>query len=201
VRLFAVCFTALLGLASAAYADPQEKVLGPTNQVIRSEKFGTCVQTKWTASTDICAPAPVPAPVVQAPPPPAPEPVTKLATEQLTIYFAFNKSVVTPESKAKLDQIADAVNRSPHVTKVNIVGYTDQIGTVSYNDKLSIQRAKSVKAYIDSKMRIPAGVADLRGLGEKDPVTTGCKKVKERKKKIECMAKDRRVEIEFEFQQ
>ena len=85
------------------------------------------------------------------------------------------------------------------MTKVDIVGYTDQIGTETYNDKLSTQRADAVKAYLDTKMHIDVSVLGLRGLGEQSPVVN-CKKVKARKKKIACMAKDRRVEIEFEFQ-
>lgn len=202
IKTAAVCALAL-GLATVAMADPQDVVTSTVGTTpVKSEKFGTCVQTKWTAKQDVCATAPAPV-VVQAPPPPppAPQPVMSLAREQLTIYFAFNKDLLTPESKNKLDQIADAVNRSPKVVKVDIVGYTDQIGTNSYNDKLSVRRAHAVKAYLDKKARIPSSVEGLRGLGEKDPVVTGCGKLKARKAKIACMAKNRRTEIEFEFQQ
>ena len=92
------------------------------------------------------------------------------------------------------------MNKSSKVTKVAIVGYTDQIGSDSYNNKLSVKRAKAVKAYLDERTRIPADVVGLRGLGKQDPVTTGCNKKKSRKAKIACMAEDRRVEVEFEFE-
>jgi OOP family OmpA-OmpF porin len=187
--------------SGAAFADPQDVVTGPGKQPVRSTKFGNCVVTKWAAQSDVCATAPEPVKQVEAPPPaPAPEPVAKLQREDLTIYFNFNKDILTEGGKAKLDNISDAVNHSPKVTKVNIVGYTDEIGSNSYNNALSIRRAKAVKAYIDSKMRIPSNVASLRGKGKEDPVVD-CKKVKKRKEKIDCMAKDRRVEIEFEFVQ
>ena len=51
-----------------------------------------------------------------------------------------------------------------------------------------------------SKVSIDVGVLGLRGLGKADPVAD-CTKAKARKKKIACMAKDRRVEIEFEFKE
>ena len=189
------------GFAHTALADDaQDIVTGPGKAPVRGEKFGNCVHTKWESATDPCAPPPPPRQVEYTPPPvEAAQPVAKLEREQLTIYFDFNKSQITNESSTKLDDIANAVNQSPKVTKVGIVGYTDQIGSSSYNDKLSVKRAKAVKAYLDTKMRIDASVLGLRGMGEKDPVVD-CSKAKTRKKKIACMAKDRRVEIEFDFQ-
>lgn len=196
------CVVAFGLAAGVALAEPQDVVNGPGKQPIRSGKFGNCVLTKWSASTDVCASAPEPKHVEAPPvvPAPAPQPVSKLAHEELTIYFDFNKDKLTPEDKTKLEQIADAVNHSPKVTKVGIVGYTDEIGSDSYNNKLSVRRAKSAKAYLDTKMHIPANVLGLRGLGKQDPVAD-CKGAKSRKQKIACMAKDRRVEIEFEFEQ
>ena len=102
----------MLGFANAAAAaDVQSTVTGPGNQPVRNERFGTCVVTKWTAASDPCAPAPQPqaqiAPVKQKMPPM--QPVSQLQREELTIYFNFNKAVLTDESQAKLDKIVDAV--------------------------------------------------------------------------------------------
>lgn len=200
-----LCTVAFCFSSAALATEAQDVVLGPGKQPVKSEKFGTCVQTKWSAANDPCAPAAAPAPKpvakVQAPVPVAatPQPVTKLASEQLTIYFDFNKSAITENSAIKLNAIADAVNHSPRVTRVNIVGYTDQIGSDAYNDKLSIKRANAVKAYLDTRMHIDVNVLGLRGMGDKAPVVN-CSKVKGRKQKITCMAKDRRVVVEFEFQ-
>ncbi len=195
-----LCVLAFGFVQTALANDAQDIVTGPGKEPVRGEKFGNCVHTKWDTQSDPCAPAPAPKQVQYTPPPvEAPQPVAKLEREQLTIYFDFNKSHITADSATKLDAIASAVNQSPKVTKVGIVGYTDQIGSSSYNDKLSVKRAKAVKAYLDTKMRIDASVLGLRGMGEKDPVVD-CSKAKARKKKIACMARDRRVEIEFEFQ-
>lgn len=201
----AAALALIFGLANAAIAaEAQDVVTGPGKQPVKSEKFGTCVQTKWSAASDPCAPtpAPEPRPVVRAPipaPAPAPQPVMRLAHEELTIYFNFNKADLTDNAKIKLDAVADAVRHSPRVLRVKIVGYTDQIGSSSYNDKLSVKRANAVQAYLAKRVNIDVNVIGLRGMGEQNPVVD-CSKVKARKQKISCMAKDRRVEIEFDFQ-
>ncbi|MEI7669834.1 MAG: hypothetical protein WCJ33_07110, partial [Pseudomonadota bacterium] len=94
-------YLVMLSISSGAVAiDAQDIVTGSKgSEPVRSEKFGTCVQTKWNAASDPCAPAkkaevkaePKPEPVAVAP---APEPVAQLGHEQLSIYFDFNKSVV-----------------------------------------------------------------------------------------------------------
>lgn len=202
-KLFAASCALSLTLATGAFAaSPHDVVVnGHGKQPLRSERFGNCVLTKWSAEDDVCAPAqpkakPAPAP---APAPVAAEPVSKLERSQLTILFPFNKATLTKESKAKLNKIADAVNRSPRVTRVGIVGYTDQIGSDSYNTKLSEKRARVAKSYLDTRMRLDASIVGLRGLGKENPVAD-CAKVTKRAKKIECMSPDRRVEVEFEFQ-
>lgn len=197
-KIIAASCAFTLSFAASAFAGPDQDVVTNNKQPIRSERFGTCVLTKWNAQTDICAPAKKEE-VAKPAPAPAPEPAAQLAREQLTILFPFNKSTLTKESTAKLDQIADAVNRSPKVTRVGIVGYTDQIGSDSYNNKLSEKRAQTAKKYLDTRMRLDSNIVGLRGLGKENPVSD-CTKVTKRAAKIDCMAQDRRVEIEFEFQ-
>jgi len=198
-KILAASCALTLGFAASAFAGPNQDVVTGNNskEPIRSERFGTCVLTKWNADKDICAPEK--AKEVAKAPAPVAEPVQKLAREQLTILFPFNKATLTKESTAKLDQIADAVNRSPKVTRVGIVGYTDLIGSDSYNNKLSEKRANTAKKYLDTRMRLDSSIVGLRGLGKENPVSD-CAKVAKRAAKIECMANDRRVEIEFEFQ-
>ena len=114
------------------------------------------------------------------------------------MYFDFNKASLTAEGTAKLDQLASIINESQAITDVTIHGFTDQLGTTSYNDALANKRVAAVKTYLDSKSRLKAS-GDIRGLGKSDP-DAACTTVKKRAEKITCMAKERRVEIEFNAQ-
>jgi OOP family OmpA-OmpF porin len=67
------------------------------------------------------------------------------------------------------------------------VGHTDSVGSDVYNQKLSVKRAESVKAYLVSK-GIEKNRIYTEGKGEKQPVADN--------KTTEGRAKNRRVEIE-----
>ncbi|MCG3189294.1 MAG: Outer membrane porin F [Burkholderiaceae bacterium] len=67
------------------------------------------------------------------------------------------------------------------------VGHTDNVGSDSYNQKLSVARAESVKAYLVSK-GIEKNRVYTEGKGKKQPVADN--------KTAEGRAKNRRVEIE-----
>lgn len=156
--------------------------------------FGNCVRTKWDSASDACA-----QPVAEAPAPVV-EPAAQLSQEQRTLYFDFNKSNLTSESVQKLDTLSAAVRASKGVVRADIVGYADEIGGDDYNVKLSERRSHAVKGYLDQQISIPTEVAAVRGLGETNSVTD-CKAIKARKAKIACLAKDRRVEVQFQYQQ
>ncbi|HEY9026645.1 MAG TPA: OmpA family protein, partial [Burkholderiaceae bacterium] len=131
-----------------------------------------------------------PAPV----PPPPPAPVMKKYTLSASELFAFNSAKLGP-NQPKLDEIATVMNgNTTDIPNVTIVGYTDRIGSKQYNQKLSEERANSVKAYLVGK-----GVAASRltavGKGEADPVVE-CKDTKKRPELIKCLEPNRRVEIE-----
>ena len=135
---------------------------------------------------------PAPAPII-APPPPPPAPVMKKYTLSASELFGFN-SAKLGANQPKLDDVASTMNANTDIASVTIVGYTDRIGSKAYNQKLSEQRANSVKSYLQGK-----GVAESRltavGKGEADPVVE-CKDEKKRPALIKCLEPNRRVEIE-----
>ena len=134
------------------------------------------------------APAPAPAaPVAAAPaaPKPAPAAASKV-TYAADAFFDFDKSVLKPEGKAKLDDLVSKV-KDINLEVVIAVGHTDSIGTDAYNQKLSVRRAEAVKAYLVSK-GIEKNRVYTEGKGEKQPVADN--------KTKEGRAKNRRVEIE-----
>ncbi len=130
---------------------------------------------------------PAPAPAVVAAPVPAPAaPVSEKVTFAADAFFDFDKAVLKPEAKAKLD---DLVGKTSAVALEVIiaVGHTDSAGTDAYNQKLSVARSEAVKAYLTGK-GIEKNRVYTEGKGEKQPVADN--------KTSEGRAKNRRVEIE-----
>ena len=101
-------------------------------------------------------------------------------------FFDFDKSVLKPEGKAKLDDLAGKV-QGINLEVIIAVGHTDSVGTDAYNQKLSVRRAEAVKAYLVSK-GIDKSRVYTEGKGEKQPVADN--------KTAAGRAKNRRVEIE-----
>ena len=101
-------------------------------------------------------------------------------------FFDFDKSVLKPEGKAKLDDLVGKV-KGINLEVIIAVGHTDSTGSDAYNQKLSVARSEAVKAYLVSK-GIEKNRVYTEGKGEKQPVADN--KTKEGK------AKNRRVEIE-----
>jgi OOP family OmpA-OmpF porin len=145
---------------------------------------------KKPAAPAVVAPAAPGAPAVATPKPSA-EKVT-LAADAL---FDFNKAVLRPEGKAKLDDVAAKVS-DIKLEVIIAVGHADRIGTDAYNQKLSERRAAAVKEYLVSK-GLEANRVYTEGKGKKQPVTKPdqCKGPKS-KKVVDCLQPDRRVEIE-----
>ena len=82
------------------------------------------------------------------------------------VNFDFNKATLRPEAFPILNNAVEILLNHPDVS-VDIVGHTDQVGSDKSNDKLSLQRAESVKKYLIAK-----GVAASRlgtvGKGKRD---------------------------------
>lgn len=137
------------------------------------------------------APAPVAAEPAAAPAAPAPAPKPAAPTAEKVTFaadalFDFDKAVLKPEGKAKIDDLASKL-QGINLEVVIATGHTDSVGTDAYNQKLSERRAAAVKAYMVSK-----GIDEKRifteGKGEKQPVADN--------KSAAGRAKNRRVEIE-----
>ena len=148
----------------------------------------------WTPATAAagCDGALVPAaPVAAAPAAPAPAPVPPaVAASKVTFaadaFFDFDKYVLKPEGRAKLDDLVSKI-KDVNLEVIIAVGHTDWIGTVAYNQKLSVRRAEAVKAYLVSK-GIEKNRVYTEGKGKSQPIADN--------RTAEGRAKNRRVEIE-----
>ena len=109
-------------------------------------------------------------------------------------HFDFDKAVIKPDAKGKLDDLVGKI-KGVNLEVVIAIGHTDRIGSNAYNMKLSLRRANSVKAYLVSK-GIPANRIYTEGKGEKQPVKD-CPRMKDSKKLIACLAPNRRVDVEM----
>jgi OmpA-OmpF porin, OOP family len=97
------------------------------------------------------------------------------------------------QPQGELGRFAQALADKPQIASVTITGHTDHLGTAAGNQRLSQQRAESVKVYLVSK-----GVASSRlvakGVGSAQPVVQCTQKAKTTL--IACLEPNRRVEIE-----
>lgn len=80
---------------------------------------------------------------------PAPETTyeTRTVTADGSIYFAFDKSDLSGDSRATLDEVAAFAHDNPDY-QVELAGYADRLGSAEYNQKLSERRALAAKDYL-----------------------------------------------------
>ncbi len=72
----------------------------------------------------------------------------------MTVYFEFNSSAVSPEERKKLIEEIPGLKRSD----ITLAGYTCDIGGQQYNDRLALARARSVEAILEEHNVIPVKV-------------------------------------------
>jgi len=112
--------------------------------------------------------------------------VAERVTFAADTFFDFDRAVLKPEGRAKLDDLVEKV-RGINLEVIIAVGHTDSIGTVEYNQRLSVRRAEAVRAYLVSR-GIESNRIYTEGKGETQPVADN--------RTREGRAKNRRVEIE-----
>jgi outer membrane protein OmpA-like peptidoglycan-associated protein len=84
--------------------------------------------------------------------------------EKGDVMFGFNKSELTTQGKAALDSIIQKVQALPRA-EVELVGFTDPIGSEAYNLALSRRRAEAVQRYMVQQKVSPYTI-HIVGLGE-----------------------------------
>ncbi|KFX62667.1 OmpA family protein [Paraburkholderia fungorum] len=132
----------------------------------------------------------------QAKPQPAvaesPQKIT-LRADSLFRFNGGNEAAILATGKPRLDAVAKGLEQVHGVGELRVTGFTDPLGTAAYNQRLSLQRAQTVKQYLLNKGVILPITA--QGLGSANQVVA-CTQRK-REDRVRCLAPNRRVEIEF----
>jgi OOP family OmpA-OmpF porin len=162
--------------------------------------FGRAPAARVAAAPAYVAPAPMPALVVAVTP--APAPVVIVAVPQRVSFsadtlFAFDKSTVRPEGQAELDKFSNQLEGTTYQS-ISVEGHTDRLGSTQYNQRLSEERATSVKDYLVSNGKVDPTRISAVGKSESQPVTAAgdCSDKQARSSLISCLQPDRRVEVE-----
>ena len=102
------------------------------------------------------------------------------------VLFPFNKSTLTADAKAKLDELAKNVGNMKHYV-IEIEGFTDKTGTSDYNLQLSNKRADTVVRYLTVNHNLPLRRIHVLALGEDKPANT--------ERSRQARKENRRVEV------
>lgn len=104
---------------------------------------------------------------------------------RFVLYFVENSVTLTAESKSVYATVFRDIHRRP-VAEVEVVAHTDRLGSVSYNHRLSLDRAQAIRAQLVGD-GIDGGFISVAGRGELDPLVATADGVPE--------PRNRRVEI------
>jgi OmpA-OmpF porin, OOP family len=176
--------------------------LGTLLAAVSLSAFLGCATQEAPPPAAAPAPIPAPAPAPAAPPPPppvvqtapAPRLPVSIASREL---FEFNKATLTAEARTLLDkEVIERMRGLGNIRVIRISGHADRVGGEPYNEKLSYRRAEAVRAYLVSKGVERTQIA-VFAFGETRP-GTACADKLPRVKLIECLAQDRRVEIDIQ---
>ncbi|MBU0724994.1 MAG: OmpA family protein [Alphaproteobacteria bacterium] len=131
------------------------------------------------AAAPVAAPAPQPAPAPVAAPAPPPVPRNYL------VFFDFDRSDLTADARQIVKLAADNAKKGG-ISRLQLVGHADRSGPATYNQRLSLRRAESVKGALVQE-GLGQNQIGVEARGESDPLVATADGVRE--------PQNRRVEI------
>lgn len=87
------------------------------------------------------------------------------------VFFEYDRSELTTESRAALDRKVPVLRGNSDVV-VTIEGHADERGSVEYNLALGLRRAAAVRDYLTG-FGIPIGRLEIQSFGEEKPLDSG----------------------------
>ncbi|MBL8446508.1 MAG: OmpA family protein [Zoogloeaceae bacterium] len=90
------------------------------------------------------------------------------APKVYTVFFHFDRTTLLPESRALLDEIKARAEKQL-ASEIVITGHTDRVGSIPFNDELSLRRAHMVRE-IFLAIGVPPSAIRLEARGEREPL-------------------------------
>ena len=119
-----------------------------------------------------------------------------LTTDTMFTFNRYGVEHLVLGGKQKLNQLVTELNGWKSIEKISLKGYTDRIGSDTYNLTLGQKRADKIKQYL-SEHGISNQLIEATGLGEAEPIVA-CKAQQTNHALIECLQPNRRVEFVIE---
>ncbi|HXN16243.1 MAG TPA: OmpA family protein [Usitatibacter sp.] len=82
------------------------------------------------------------------------------------LYFLEGRDELTEESKAELDKVFSELKRRP-LPDIVVIGHTDTVGGLAYNDRLSLARAERLREML-VELGLPATRIQAAGRGKRE---------------------------------
>jgi outer membrane protein OmpA-like peptidoglycan-associated protein len=96
--------------------------------------------------------------------------VRGLIVNMSDVLFDTGSYTLRPAAREKLAKISGILLAYPGL-KIQVEGYTDSVGSVEFNQRLSEQRAGMVRDYLVDQM-VPEGSVTAQGFGETKPIAS-----------------------------
>ena len=143
----------------------------------------TALQCAQAAQTPVAATAPTVEP---------PRKIT-LRADSLFLFNGGNDAAMLPAGRRQLDALVTRLQNAPGPRELTITGYSDRLGNEAHNQRLSLQRARTVERYLRTHgVTLPIVAV---GRGSSNPLVDCRRSVRE--ELVRCLAPNRRVEIEL----
>lgn len=91
----------------------------------------------------------------------------------LQVNFEFNRSDLSPSGKSQSEELGKMLEQMDQGDQLIFIGHTDEVGTDEYNQKLSLDRAETVKRYIVERYSITSTRIKTEGHGSREPLYKG----------------------------
>jgi OOP family OmpA-OmpF porin len=173
----------LLGTRPAGWIDGDAVEHVPPAEPVQASQASLAeapkVQQARSEPSEIAVPKPAPVEEIRAGRP---------VISDVVLNFEFGKSELTDEARGKLAS-AVTMPKATQGLSIALEGHADWTGGETYNEKLGLARAETVKRYLAEHLQIPAHRISVVSYGENNPAASNTTR--------EGRARNRRVVIKL----